>query len=72
MIKISNTEALGIKIEASKMIGCKVTECMLHRVGEKGGRPNWEIEITKDRRRFTFTAFDKEDINGLHEVVTVY
>lgn len=72
MLRISNSEQLRIKREASYKIGCKITECILYRAGVKGGRPNWELEVIENGKRFAFTAFDSEDIDGMHEVVAVY
>lgn len=36
--------------------------------GWKGGRPNWEIQHDESKVRFAFTAFDGDDIHGLHMV----
>ena len=59
-------KAIGIEL------GWNICDFELIKSGKKGGRPNWEVERRDAPRgtgRYAFTAFDANDIDGLHKVV---
>lgn len=58
-----------IKKAIAILIKWEIKDFNLFRSGEKGGRPNWEIENRKNNKRYAFTAFGSDDIDGLHEIV---
>ena len=63
------TTRFKIKCEIAKVIGWDIRDFELIPSGKKCGRPNWEIEHHEPpHKRYAFTAFDENDISGLHEV----
>ncbi len=59
----------GIKYKIGEALGWDVRNFELIRSGEKGGRPNWEVEHhDPPHQRYAFTACAENDIYGLHEV----
>ena len=63
---------LEIKKAIGDMVGWNICEFELIKSGRKGGRTNWEIErhdAPRGTGRYAFTAFDANDIDGLHKVM---
>ena len=59
-----------IKSKIGEVLGWDIKDFELIKSGKKGGRPNWEVEHhDAPHKRYAFTAFDENDIYGLHEVV---
>ena len=64
-------ELNALKCKIGEMLGWDIRDFELIRSGMKGGRPNWEVEHHSSpigQGRYAFTAFDADDIHGLHEV----
>lgn len=64
-------EMNALKRKVGELLGWEICNFELIRSGKKGGRPNWEVEHHNGKfgkNRFAFTAFDENDIYGLHEV----
>lgn len=57
-----------LKRKVGDMLGWNIRDFELIKSGRKGGRPNWEVEHHGSKIRYAFTAFDANDIDGLHEV----
>ena len=63
------TKMFEIKCKIGELLGWDIRDFELIPSGKKGGRPNWETEHhDTSHRRYAFTAFDADDIYGLHEV----
>ena len=67
MIIETNT-VFEIKKAVAKKVNWDIKDFEIYRSGTKAGRPNYEIEHHITGQRYAFTAFDEDDINGLHIV----
>lgn len=68
---MTTTELNALKCKVGEMLGWNIRDFELIRSGRKGGRPNWEVEHHDSpfgKNRYAFTAFDANDIDGLHKV----
>ena len=68
---MTNNELDALKRKIGELLGWDIRDFELIRSGKKGGRPNWEIEHHNSpvgKKRYAFTAFDADDIDGLHKV----
>lgn len=68
---MTNHELNALKHKIGELLGWNVRDFELIRSGRKGGRPNWEVEHHDSqfgKNRYAFTAFDENDIDGLHKV----
>lgn len=68
---MTTTELNALKSKVGEMLGWNIMDFELIRSGKKGGRPNWEVEHHNSpfgKDRYAFTAFDANDIDGLHKV----
>lgn len=57
-----------IKKAIAEKVNWDIKDFEIYHSGIKSGRPNYEVEHHLTGQRFAFTAFDENDIHGLHIV----
>lgn len=57
-----------IRRKIAEIMSWDFVEFEMYEAGTRDGRPNWEIKHDNSNVYFSFTAFDEDDIHGLHMV----